>query len=151
MKNSILILITLLCGSLIITSCEKADEATPEFNSPLRSAVDNSTSSESSENDEELQSSNILQVLPSKFVRSTTIKYYVGEPAYVSIMIYNSDGRVVESITSDFLEAGEFSQEFDASDLPNGSYTARMWSRHDEIIKDFTKVSNADSPTLLGE
>ncbi|MFQ5570778.1 MAG: fibronectin type III domain-containing protein, partial [Rhodothermales bacterium] len=66
------------------------------------------------------------QNYPNPFNPATTLRFDLPESAHVSLVIYDMLGRVVETLVSDTLPAGEFSFAWDATHRPSGIYLARL-------------------------
>jgi hypothetical protein len=70
-----------------------------------------------------LPTENILfQNSPNPFNPTTTIRYGLTEPRYVTIKIYNSIGQQVEVLDEGFSNAGYRERQYDASRLASGPY-----------------------------
>ena len=59
---------------------------------------------------------------PNPFSETTRINYYLDNPAFVSIDIYNSLGNKIANILNEFKDAGEQEAVFDGSGFPTGVY-----------------------------
>ncbi len=68
----------------------------------------------------------LSQNYPNPFNPSTTIRFAIAAPGHVSLKIYNLLGEEVETLINEKRKAGEFSVEWDASDLPSGLYFYRL-------------------------
>jgi photosystem II stability/assembly factor-like uncharacterized protein len=69
---------------------------------------------------------NLMQNYPNPFNPSTTINYSVPEFTLVNLSVYDVLGRVVTTLVSDYKSAGNYSVEFDASDIPSGIYIYKI-------------------------
>jgi hypothetical protein len=67
-----------------------------------------------------------LQSYPNPFNSTTTIKYKVLEPGFVSLKVFNVMGNEVANLTHDQKAVGEYSIEWNAAGLGNGVYFCRM-------------------------
>ncbi|MDX1699335.1 MAG: BACON domain-containing carbohydrate-binding protein, partial [Melioribacteraceae bacterium] len=65
---------------------------------------------------------NLSQNYPNPFNPSTVISFGLPEVAYVSLNIYNLLGQEVKKVISKELNSGYYNINFDASDLPSGTY-----------------------------
>ncbi|UCC78984.1 MAG: T9SS type A sorting domain-containing protein [Candidatus Zixiibacteriota bacterium] len=63
---------------------------------------------------------------PNPFNASTTIKYGISRPEFVSLKIYDLLGRRVQILVEEYLEEGNHSITFDAADLPSGIYFVKL-------------------------
>jgi hypothetical protein len=66
------------------------------------------------------------QNYPNPFNPTTSITYNVREDAHVRIAVYNALGAEVAVLVDTMVPAGRYQAQFDASDLPSGSYVYRM-------------------------
>jgi hypothetical protein len=66
------------------------------------------------------------QNYPNPFNSTTTIKYRVTEPGFVSIKIFNAIGTEVVTLVNEHKAAGENTVELNAEGLSNGSYFCCM-------------------------
>ncbi len=66
------------------------------------------------------------QNYPNPFNPSTKINFSITEQSYVELIIYDLLGREIEKLVSDNYPAGEYSVDFNAENLPNGVYIAKM-------------------------
>jgi photosystem II stability/assembly factor-like uncharacterized protein len=66
------------------------------------------------------------QNYPNPFNPSTTIKYSVIESGIVKLQVYNSIGEKVVTLVNDYREAGEYTVNFDATELSSGIYYYRI-------------------------
>ena len=62
------------------------------------------------------------QNFPNPFNPSTTITFSIHNSGNVNLTIYNILGENISSLVHKFLNAGKYSIEFDASNLPSGIY-----------------------------
>lgn len=66
------------------------------------------------------------QNYPNPFNPTTKIKFDLAKNTNVSLVIYNSLGQQVKSLVNEFKSAGYYEAEFNASDLPSGTYFYRL-------------------------
>lgn len=62
------------------------------------------------------------QNFPNPFNPATTIKFSIAKPGMVTLKVYNSIGREVETLVSESMAAGTYDVSFDASGLTSGLY-----------------------------
>jgi len=62
------------------------------------------------------------QNYPNPFNPSTTINFSLERPDFTTLVVYNIVGQVVATLKDGFLWEGEYSVNFDASELANGVY-----------------------------
>lgn len=68
------------------------------------------------------------QNYPNPFNPSTTIGFKIPEAGFASLMVYDVAGREVAVLVNDRKEAGEYTAQFDARNLPSGVYFYRLRS-----------------------
>ena len=70
----------------------------------------------------------LSQNYPNPFNPSTVIKFSIINSEHVSVGIYNSLGEKVAEVVNEFLPAGNYSVNFDASGFPSGVYLYKISS-----------------------
>ncbi|MCX7797479.1 MAG: T9SS type A sorting domain-containing protein [Melioribacter sp.] len=68
----------------------------------------------------------LFQNYPNPFNPTTTINFTLPKMSYVKLTVYNSLGEKIATILSKQLDAGMHSVNFDASNLPSGTYFYRL-------------------------
>jgi hypothetical protein len=68
------------------------------------------------------------QNYPNPFNPVTTIKFSIPKSGYVEIKLYDVLGKEVATLVSDPYNAGEYRVDFNASNLPSGTYFYRLES-----------------------
>ena len=63
---------------------------------------------------------------PNPFNSSTTIRFYMSKSSYVTLIIYDLLGGIVETIVNDRRASGEYEFMWNAEDLPSGIYLCRL-------------------------
>jgi len=71
----------------------------------------------------------LFENFPNPFNPSTTIQFAVPEQSFVKLEVYNSLGEKVTTLVSEELEAGTYSFNWDATNLPSGVYIYSIQSR----------------------
>jgi hypothetical protein len=66
------------------------------------------------------------QNYPNPFNPSTTIKFSIPKDGYVTIKLYDMLGKEITTLVSDPYRAGEYRVDFNASNLPSGTYFYRL-------------------------
>ncbi len=73
----------------------------------------------------ETQNSSI-HVNPNPFNKQTQINFNISESSHVKISILNTEGKEIETISSDFYQEGSYSIDFTAKDLKQGIYIIKL-------------------------
>jgi hypothetical protein len=60
------------------------------------------------------------------FNPSTVIKYQLPANVFVTLKIFDILGREVETLVNDYQNAGKYSVQYNASNLPSGAYFFRL-------------------------
>ena len=68
----------------------------------------------------------LQQIYPNPFNTSTTIKYKVTEPGFVSLKVFNAMGTEVATLINEKKSVGEYSIEWNAAGLQSGIYFCRL-------------------------
>ena len=68
------------------------------------------------------QDFNLSQNFPNPFDRETKIKYKVGKPGQIKIVVFDLMGREVQTIVNKMLKPGYYESTFDGSSLSGGVY-----------------------------
>jgi Secretion system C-terminal sorting domain len=69
---------------------------------------------------------NLEQNYPNPFNPSTSIKFDLARTGFAKLVIFDILGRVVETIVSEKVAAGQYEISFNASNLPSGVYLYRL-------------------------
>lgn len=75
---------------------------------------------------EQPESVTLLGNFPNPFNAGTTISYSVQEPSHVQLSVWDLSGQPVRELTDRIQEAGYYEIQFDAGDLPSGTYFIRL-------------------------
>ncbi len=70
----------------------------------------------------------LLQNYPNPFNPSTKFEFSLPRPSGIEIGVYDQSGRFVESLVRGHLNAGSYSVDWNAAELPSGAYFVRMTS-----------------------
>jgi hypothetical protein len=77
--------------------------------------------------DTDLSSSFILHgTFPNPFNSATTVRFDLPEASLVSLIVYDTRGRLVANLADGWREVGSHELLFDGSDLPSGIYLYRF-------------------------
>lgn len=68
----------------------------------------------------------LQQNYPNPFNPTTKIKFDLAKNTNAKLVIYNSLGQEVKTLLNDYQQAGFYEMEFNASDLPSGTYFYRL-------------------------
>ena len=75
------------------------------------------------------------QNYPNPFNPTTKISYSISTPNYVKIVVYDLLGREVATVVNTFQTAGEYTIDFNATNLSSGIYIYKMESGNFQDIK----------------
>ena len=82
----------------------------------------------------------LLQNYPNPFNPSTKISYGIKSESHVKLVIYDLIGREVKTLVDRIKQPGNYSESFNASDLPSGVYIYRLEVKSGESSGAFTSV-----------
>jgi photosystem II stability/assembly factor-like uncharacterized protein len=68
----------------------------------------------------------LSQNYPNPFNPTTKIKYGIPKYSYVTLKIYDLLGRELKALVNEQLQPGEYQVDFNASDLPSGTYFYKL-------------------------
>jgi len=68
----------------------------------------------------------LSQNYPNPFNPSTNISFDIPKASFVKLTLYNILGTEVKVMTNEYLTAGKYSINADASELPSGTYFYRI-------------------------
>jgi Zn-dependent metalloprotease len=77
----------------------------------------------------------VEQNYPNPFNPSTVISYQLSAVSYVTLKVYDILGREVAVLADKEFTAGKYEFEFDASNLPSGTYIYRLRTENKTITK----------------
>ncbi len=77
---------------------------------------------------------------PNPFNPSTTIEYSVGQPAEVTLNVYNMLGREVATLVDEQKSAGAYKVQFDARNLSSGVYFYRLQAGNKSQVQKMTLI-----------
>ena len=86
------------------------------------------------------QESLILENMPNPFRDKTRIKYTVPSDGHVNLSVFNLYGQKVCTLVDEQKNAGMFTLEFDASDLPSGWFTGKLTIGDQSVNSRMLKV-----------
>ena len=66
---------------------------------------------------------NLTQNYPNPFNPSTIIEYSIDSPQHIRLAVYDISGKEVQTLVYGTMQAGNYTINFDASDLPSGQYS----------------------------
>ena len=91
---------------------------------------------------EQLASFMLDQNYPNPFTTSTTISFTLAERGFVALDIYDILGRKVGALVNEIMDAGHHSIEFDAKNVSDGAYTAKMRMNGGEREMKMVRITN---------
>jgi hypothetical protein len=77
----------------------------------------------------------LSQNYPNPFNPTTRIDYALPEPTVVQIKIYSLAGALVKTLVNEYQQAGYYSADFNASEMPSGVYFYQMSAGKQRIVK----------------
>jgi hypothetical protein len=80
------------------------------------------------------------QNYPNPFNPSTSIKFGIPEGSNVTLKIFNSLGEEVAELLNEYMDAGTYTYNFDASKLPSGIYVYTLQTGEQLISKKMTLI-----------
>lgn len=70
------------------------------------------------------------QIVPNPFRGAARISYTTDMSGVISLIVYNTEGREIRTVTEGFCRSGSYSADFDATGLPSGVYFSRLRTAH---------------------
>lgn len=80
------------------------------------------------------------QNYPNPFNPSTSIKFGIPEASNISLKIFNTLGEEVAELVNEYMDAGTYRYNFDASKLPSGVYVYTLQTGEQLISKKMTLI-----------
>jgi hypothetical protein len=68
----------------------------------------------------------LKQNYPNPFNPTTNIEFDIAKTSYVNLIIYNSIGQEIKALVNQDLSAGSYRVDFNAGNLPSGTYFYRL-------------------------
>ncbi len=68
----------------------------------------------------------LFQNYPNPFNPSTTIRYVISKPSYVSVKVYDLLGREVETLVKEYQSAGKYTIHWTGENYPSGLYLYQL-------------------------
>ena len=66
------------------------------------------------------------QNYPNPFNPVTNIKFHLRDASFVKLIVFDIQGREVETLVNEKLEAGVYTSGWNASDMPSGVYLYKI-------------------------
>jgi hypothetical protein len=80
------------------------------------------------------------QNYPNPFNPATTISFEVDQNSFISLTVFNIIGETVKVLINEYLEKGVYSYNFDAGNLPTGTYIYSLKSGNNTITKKMNLI-----------
>lgn len=81
------------------------------------------------------ESFNLYQNYPNPFNPSTVIEFYLSEPGFTTLKVYDLLGREVYSLVDNYINAGFHKVNFDGTYIPSGMYLYKLNSENSLSVK----------------
>jgi hypothetical protein len=82
----------------------------------------------------------LYQNYPNPFNPSTTISYSLPSASNVRLIVYNTLGQTIKVLESGYKQSGNYSVNFNASDLPSGIYFYTIQTNSNDGKQNFTST-----------
>lgn len=82
----------------------------------------------------------LSQNYPNPFNPSTSIRFSLAESSFINLTIFNSLDEKIEELVNEVKEPGIHTTEFNAKDLPSGTYIYRLQASNFTQIKKMILV-----------
>ena len=82
----------------------------------------------------------LSQNYPNPFNPSTTIKFSIPEASFVTLNVYDVLGRELRNLVNENLNSGQYTVNFEASNLPSGVYFYKLNSVSNQNNKIINKT-----------
>ncbi len=93
---------------------------------------------EDTENDENPSEFGLKQNYPNPFNPTTTIEYSIAKDSDVKVKVYDILGNEVATLVNGFKPAGNYTETFNARNLPSGTYFVRLQAGNKSDVKKIT-------------
>ncbi len=91
-------------------------------------------------NSAEGSSIHFFQNYPNPVISTTLISYQLDEGAFVTLKIFDLQGREIQTLINEYQNAGYHSVQFNASDLPGGVYLCRIKAGEFSDVRKIIKL-----------
>lgn len=137
MKTALYLIVVLFSAGIIFTSCQKDNGVTPAALSAQEADADLKWHDTNS-----IWVEDPLDNYPDPFTESTTIVYRVKKSGYVSLIVYSPEYPGISNLVNAYQTEGIRKVKFDASNLPNGTYYARLKADNRVVEEKMTKIED---------
>jgi len=146
MKTKLFLIVSLLLGGYLLSSCQKDNSVLPANKS-------GAVVKEFTENSDDIIDpfgKEHLNNFPDPFKTTTTIEYVVPKSGWVTIYVYNLTERYEIRLVSEFKDAGLYRVMFDGTNHPPGRYLVQLSSAGTRISEPMTKIASDGNGSLTG-
>lgn len=74
------------------------------------------------DDDKPVEDFGLLQNYPNPFNNQTVIKYSIPESSHINLVVYNSNGELIDELINDVRSPGEYSYTYESGNIASGVY-----------------------------
>ena len=86
----------------------------------------------------------LFQNFPNPFNPTTTIEYYLAEPAKVKLCVYNIAGKAVKVLTDRIKQAGQYAEQWNGKDANGNKVASGIYLYRIEV-----KAESGNIPAMI--
>lgn len=106
----------------------------------LRGAGTDTTDIDRDHNSEVPSTTDLYQNYPNPFNPATNIRFKLDQAQHISINVYNSAGRLIETLVDERFTAGQHMIPFNGADLTSGTYIYELQTPTDVLRRKMTLI-----------